>query len=130
MGLFSLKPSRMQAKESEPEIVSDLDALESKPVYFRFRGKVRQLKPLSVQGFYKFSGAYLGLMEKKDIPAEDVFKRFVDIVQAVCPDISAAELATLTSAQSIALFNLITESVTGKAFAETEKKKVTDQASP
>lgn len=111
-------------------MISDLDAMVSKPVAFRLHGKVHQIKPIALEEFYRFVNAWttvLGWKDSDGVKPEQYLAGLTELFQSVCDTITADDVSRLTQAQAGALFQLIIESVTGKAqvdpvVSDNEKK--------
>lgn len=119
MSLFSLQAKRKQ--QSEATLVSDLDAMVAKPVAFRLHGRIHEIKPISLEEFYKFANAWTTVLNWKDsdgISPKEYLKGLTELFQSVCDSITEDDVLRLTQAQAGALFQLIIESVTGKAQVE------------
>ena len=119
MKLFSIKDAR-----PEPEVVSDLDALISDPVAFRFKGKAHVIKAISVQEFLKTSEALARmntLLEAKTVGFEEIVDSYYELIHAVCDTIHREDVLKMTQAQVSALISLVIKAVTGEA--QIDKKK-------
>ena len=117
MSLFSLK-SKI---ESTAQVVSDLDALVAEPIAFRFKGRVHEIKPISTLELLKFTNAFAilqGLNEKSGtVSVEELVTAYAEVIGSVCPTITREHVQEMTQAQVGALFQLVMDSVTGKAHA-------------
>jgi len=136
VSLFSLK---QKIQESSAQVVSDLDALVAEPIAFRFKGKVHEIKPISTLELLKFTNAFAGLQElsgKSDtITVSELVEAYTQVISSVCPTITSDHVKDMTQAQVAALFQLVMDSVVGKAHAqpgvastEDAKKKQQSQA--
>ena len=131
MSLFSLK-----AKAAQPTavIVSDLDALIAEPIAFRLQGEVHEIKPVSTVELLKFTNAFARLQALNEssgtLSVADLVDAYTQVISSVCPTITRAHVEGMTQSQIAALFQLVIESVMGKAHVapsvETadDKKKV------
>jgi len=117
-------------RESQVELVSDLDAMIAKPVGFRLHGRIHEIKPIALEEFYKFANAWTKIMSWKEadsIKPDEYLDGLTALFASVCPTIHRQDVERLTQAQAAGLFELIIESVTGKAHVKpdieaTEKK--------
>lgn len=123
MSLFSLKA---KTQESTAQIVSDLDALVAEPIAFRFQGKVHEIKPISTLELLKFTNAFAGLQElngKSDaITVEELVDAYTQVISSVCPSITFEHVKDMTQAQVAALFQLVMDSVVGKAHVQPDSE--------
>lgn len=121
MSVFNLKSSG--PKIDDAMIVSDLDALIAKPVAFVFQGRTHLIKTMSTEVFFKtVEGiARLDRLKDKDYSKEDLVNGYLNIFSSVCDTIGRKEVEEMTQAQAMALFQLILDSVTGKAQVGEEK---------
>lgn len=130
MSLFSLK---QKVQESNAAVVSDLDALVSEPVAFRFQGRIHEIKPISTLELLKFTNAFSGLQElsgKSDqITVSELVEAYTEVISSVCPTITKVHVENMTQSQVSALFQLVMDSVVGRAHvgpvvpSEDAKKK-------
>lgn len=124
----------------EPVVLSDLDALISKPVAFVFQGRTHVIKTMSTAVFFKAVEAIAKLdrLKDKDYSKDDLVNAYLEIFSTVCDTIGRKEIESMTQAQAMALFQLILDSVTGKAQVgeeieppdSFEKKKTESQSTP
>lgn len=124
--IFNLKPTR----QDNIPVVSDLDAMISSAVPFRFMGKVHYIKPISVLEFYQYTQALGKLVELKDaekVTGEELVDHYFNLFKTVCDSITHHDIERMTTSQASALFALTLDCVTGKAQAvqDEEKKKTT-----
>lgn len=121
-----LRPARQQAEESD--VFLDLDKLISEPQTFRWRGQVHKVKPISTHVFFQVSAK---LSEINRMCSSDVEKldeaRFVrtysELFAIVCDTIKARDVQDMTNAQRGALLQFVLDCLSGRAQAESEKKK-------
>lgn len=114
-----------KAKRELPEVVTDLDALLSKPVGFKFHGRIHIIAPLEVAEFLRATSAIASIEElrKAENPTEDeLVDRYSNVFAVVCPTITKAMVRTMSLQQIAALFSLVLETIMGKAQVEQEKK--------
>jgi len=117
--------------ESSAQVVSDLDALVAEPIAFRFKGRVHEIKPISTLELLKFTNAFAALQTlqgKSDtVTVAELVDAYAGVIASVCPTITREHVEDMTQAQVSALFQLVMDSVTGKAHVmpggEAEKKK-------
>lgn len=117
MSLFSLRSK----VESSAQVVSDLDALVAEPIAFRFKGRVHEIKPISTIELLKFTNAFATLQalsaKSGTVSVEELVSAYAEVISSVCPSITRADVEEMTQAQVGALFQLVMDSVTGKAHA-------------
>ena len=130
--LSKIMPART-ARE-EPSIVVDLDDLVSKPVGFRFRGRVYRVEPVSAERFMTLSqelatvGALIGKASRgEEVHEAEIYAGYQKVISALCPEFTTDILREMSLPQIHGLLNLIIKHVTGQPMtAESgEKKKMT-----
>ena len=109
-------------------MISDLDALIDKRLYFRLLGKVHELKPVKTREFFKLTNA-LSKFESLQKNPNDVSEKilvdyFTDLFSSFCDTVGKKEIKEMTTAQIVGLVYLIIETVTGKTHVEAQKKKM------
>ena len=125
-----LQPARDSQDESV-DIITDLDALVSEDVAFRFQGKTYKIRPLSAgEAFIAWQNlAKLEDYKKKEgATYSDVLDFYSDLFGSVCPEITRDIVKEMTQTQCTALLHLVLDTITGKAFSESKKKLNTDQS--
>lgn len=118
MGLLWMKPARDQI---DAEIVTDLDALESKAIGFKFQGRSYVLQPISTGKLLEIYGAFGkidDLIKKNSITADEVLNSYTDLFSSVCPEMDRETVGKMNQAQAAALFALIFDAVTGRVGKE------------
>lgn len=124
---MKLWPARTNQKKSDVEVVTDLDAMLSEPVPFRFNKKVHYLKPVELGAFLKFTNARIALTEeKKDgspLTKDELVKRYHDVISSVCDSISYEDIYHMSQTQVAALYQLVIDMITGQVDLGDGKKK-------
>lgn len=118
---MKLWPTRSKHKA---EMVADLDALLDESISFRLHGRDHEIRPISAAEFFKFTNAYAGLSalgNKSEIPTEQLINAYYEVFSSVCTTISKEDVRQMSIAQVGALFQLIIESVTGRAQVDQKK---------
>lgn len=119
------KPSRSAALPRGGQLVSDLDKMISDPIAFKWGGRIHTIKPVTTEQFLKVSEAMLTinqLVQKNTLSVEEIIDAYWRVFSAVCDSITKKDVARMTQAQLGALYQIIVETVTGKAHASGEKK--------
>ena len=126
--MFDLfRPARSQARQQiqgGTDVVADLDALIEQRVSFKLHGKVHEIKPISSKDFLIFTNNLSKLMELKDknkIEAEELIEKYHGLISSLCDTIKIEDIESMTQPQVGALFQLLLDSVTGKAQATAQK---------
>lgn len=128
MGIFSLKGKQ----EITATIVSDLDALVAEPIAFKLHGRIFTINPISTLELLKFTNAFTkiqAIQGKADsITVSELVDAYLGVISSVCPEIERSDIENMTQPQIAALFQLVMDSVVGKAHAqpgieEDSKKK-------
>lgn len=121
-------PDRMS---SDTLIVTDLDRMISKPVGFRWNGRIHKIRPMTNETFLrvinelaKMDAAYKS--ENKD--EEVIVRLYHGLFSSVCDTISYKDVKKMSYAQVAALFKEIVACVTGKAHVEDMEKKTLKMA--
>jgi hypothetical protein len=112
------------ARLSESDLISDLDELITKKVAFKYLGKLFHIKALSLEQFFAVTGtlAKLDNLKTRKIKSEEqLMEVYQELFDAAIDEKLAAK--DMSYQQIAALFNLILESVMGKAQVTAEKKK-------
>ena len=125
--LYKFKPTR-NAQLENAEVITDLDALISKPIAFMFQSKKHLIKPITTETFFKITNALAAMAaikNQKDITKDELIKLYVDCFSAVCDTIGPKEVDGMTSAQCGALLQAILDCVNGKAQIDDSEKKKT-----
>jgi len=109
-----------------PQVVADLDAMVSEPFAFKLHGKQRIIKPIQLEEFLKYTNAYAMLWNKaedgtKKLSDEKLLDIYVALFTSVCDDITKDDIRKMSQAQIGALFQLISDAVTGKAHVDQKK---------
>ena len=121
-----LKPVRDDLVKDN--MVADLDALISDPVFFQSQGKTFKINPITTEEFLKVTSAFSKidtLKDKKEITHDELIYHYYRVIKSVCPDIKVKHLNEMTQAQLGALFNLVIDVVQGKHFPSEKKKSLT-----
>lgn len=118
------KPTR-DALHGDVEIVTDLDALVNEEVAFRLAGKTYKLRPLSAgEAFVVWQNlAKLeSLKSQKEVSFEQVINFYAELFGSICPDIKRKHVEDMSQTQCAALLQLVLDTVTGRVFADSKKK--------
>jgi hypothetical protein len=118
-----LMPAR--TAEDVRGFVADLDALENEPVYFKLRGSVKKIEPLSFIQFCRFAndvGKSVELQKKPDISKDELMNFYYEMFHNICKDISKEDVLNMTEKQFTATISLIMDSVTGRIWGDEKKK--------
>jgi hypothetical protein len=115
------QPVKVKAHRPVREVVSDLDALVSEPIAFRFNGEVHEIKPVSTLELLSFTNAFAELQELNgradSITVGELVDAYTSVISSVCPSITREHVESMTQAQVAALFQLVMDSVVGRAHA-------------
>jgi hypothetical protein len=120
--LFSKK---MKERYQECQVVTDLDAILTRTVGFRFGGRVHKIPPMDVTQFMEAMNALATidlLRQKKVVEAEELLAAYVSLFTIVCPTIRAEDIQSMNHHQIGALLNTIMELIMGKPELEHQKK--------
>lgn len=116
------QPVKVKPQRVVREVVSDLDALVAEPIAFRFNGEVHEIKPVSTLELLSFTNAFAELQElngRSDaITVGELVDAYTSVISSVCPSITRDHVESMTQAQVAALFQLVMDSVVGKAHAQ------------
>lgn len=133
-------PSRFKAKKQLStlgvgKIVADLDAIKAEPVGFYLHGKLYVIRPMSLEKFLESIDSYMSLLslkEKKEITPEELIEKYYNTFSHMIPDLTKEDISNMEQQQVAALYELCMDTITGKVFAPTEKKKLyqTEQKNP
>lgn len=124
--ISKLWPARSKASIGP---VTDLDAIVSESVTFRFKGKVHNLKPISLAEYLKFINAMAEMnkaFEEKDkspLTAKDLASKYHAVIAAVCDTITLDDILSMEQAQVAALYQLVIDQITGQVDHGDGKKK-------
>lgn len=124
----------LPAREKHPtvKILSDFDKMVSESVGFKFHGKVYVMKPVNVGNFMSVTLAYQGIIqmmsdrsEGKGLNDEDVYLKYFDLISPIVPEITFAEVRSMTLVVLNQLINLIYRQLAGdpSLYSDVEKKK-------
>jgi hypothetical protein len=120
MGIFSLKSKT----EMTAAIVSDLDALVAEPIAFKLHGKIFTINPISTLELLKFTNAFAKIQaintKSEPITVAELVDAYLEVISSVCPEIERRDIEAMTQAQISALFQLVMDSVVGKAHAQPD----------
>jgi hypothetical protein len=124
-------PTRDAARpQVDDDEVCDLDVILSRRVTFIYRGRAREILPITTERLFAFWSA---VQEYKNAPQESVESSnaaFFGIVKTVCADLTAVEAAGMSVVQKVAWLEHIARKITGqKPLTDELKKKVTESLS-
>jgi hypothetical protein len=108
-------------------VVTNLDAIKSRTIAFRFNGKVHLIEPLSVDKYVEATAAMAAIGElitsKKRIKSEaQIMDAYDAIFSIMCPSVRRADLNDMSVQQIGALYNTVLEHVMGREQFEAQKK--------
>lgn len=126
MGAFQFKPVRSQ---SQPLVITDLDALISKPIAFKFQGEIFTVKPVDTGTYLKVADGLgqlqaLTSQDQANVKREDIDQAYFNLLSNLCDDLKISHIQKMTVAQINALLRLIVRHLTG----ETEKYMQSDDS--
>lgn len=131
MGFFDVFKKKGVGPQTDAKLLADIDAILNQPVSFKLRGKIYVIRPLTVEQFLECSKVIeqLAALDKKtDLTPEYVIGLYDLLLKSVGVKISKKELELLTSQQLVGIFNLVAETITGKAFVEKKTLTKTQSA--
>lgn len=114
-------PARSKAQSAT--IVTDLDALISKPIAFKFQNEIFTVKPVDTGTFLKVAaslGDLQALLSREDptqTNREEIDEKYFNLLSVLCEDLTLAHIQRMTVAQINALLRLVVRHLTG----DTEK---------
>jgi hypothetical protein len=124
MGFFKSKPAREQCQEHE--IVTDLDALDSQPTWFRFEGKPHKIMPLTTGEMMRTYQAFHQIDEltkKNVLTVDELIDAWVNLFSSVCDTMDRETVSRMNQRQCAALFALIMDTISGRVNKESAQKK-------
>lgn len=125
---------RFRSRKQPPagvEIVADLDALLEKPIFFKFKGRAYEIRPLSTKDCLRVYAEFVrvkSMSEKENLTGNEIIDTYTDLFRQVCPEFGRREVEQLSPAQLGALYALVIKTITGEAQAE-KKTLLTSQGS-
>lgn len=130
MGLASFLRKYKTQIPDDVTIVADLDRLISAPIYFKLQGKTHQLEPITVERFLELMQGMnvMDILRQKHakgdtVSKEELYAGYSEVFKAMCKTVGRAEVNQMTESQIGALFQLVLNCVTGKAYVEETQKK-------
>lgn len=121
-----MKPTRdaHTAAGDDDEIV-DLDVIASRRVTFTYRGRAREVLPITTERLFAFWAACESFKKRQYEEIDEANRAFYEIICTVCDDVTLSEAASMTLVQKTALLEHIARKITGqKAITEDLKKKL------
>jgi hypothetical protein len=116
------RPARNEAAfKGEGLVVADLDKMVVQPLAFRYGDRVHFIKPVDVQNFLIVTEriAVLDRMQKaKELSGAELVRAYADLIASMCDTIKIDDVRKMSQAQVGALYQLILDAVTGRAYAE------------
>lgn len=108
-------------------VVTNLDAIKTRTVGFRFNGKVHKIRPLSIEKYAEATAAMAAIgelvMSKKRIKSEaQLMDAYEAIFSVICPTVKRADLEDMSVQQIGALYNTVLEHIMGRDQFEAQKK--------
>ncbi len=117
---------KWKGRRAEVEVVTDLDAILTREVAFRFQGRTYLIPPMPVSQFLQATGALAKcdlLRKKEEVSKDELLDAYHAVFQAVVKGGVKRDVLEKMSVQQIAaLYNLVLEQIMGKAFLDGEKK--------
>jgi len=127
---FWNKPARQEKKIREDDFVADLDALDSRPVYFRFLGNIFEIPPIQTGQLLKTYAAFMKvdqLAKSNAISADKLIDTYTELFSSVCPEMTRDMVCKMSQAQAAALFTLVFDTVSGRVGASKKKLDLMNQ---
>lgn len=125
-----LFPARDNARVDDVEVFSDLDAMLTESISFRFCGRIHKIDPITTQKFAEFVDAQSRLDELsktgKMTPTECIDACF-KVIQSVIPSITLEDIEKAQQHQVVAIFEMIRKTITGEIYEEEKKKTLLPQ---
>jgi len=122
--MTDLKPARTNMTGGS---IVDLDAIIAEPVYFKWNGKIHEIKPITVKEFLKYANAnskLLSSLQSDDKqPWETLASQYHSVIASVCDTISIDDVLKMEQPQVAALYQLIVDRITGTVDLGNGKKK-------
>lgn len=108
-------------------VVTNLDAIKSRTIGFRFNGKIHKIRPLSIEKYIEATAAMAAIGEliasKKRITTEArVMDAYDAIFSVICPSVTRSDLENMSVQQIGALYNTVIEHIMGRDQFEAQKK--------
>lgn len=108
-------------------VVTNLDAIKSRTIGFRFNGKIHKIKPLPVDKYIEATFAMAGIADivanKKKLKSESqLLDAYEGIFSILCPSVTRADLNNMSVQQIGALYNTVLEQIMGRDQFEAQKK--------
>lgn len=133
MSLFQLRPARTNVTSPSdglgPQVVADIDAIEVRPVAFKWKGKLHTIKPVSTKEYLKVTevfGKMDALGKTSNYTVEQLVDVYAELIMTLCNTIKREDILEMSQAQVGALLQLVIDHVTGRV-AQDEKKKTLAQ---
>lgn len=124
---MKLWPARSNKVTEAQGPITDLDAIVSTPVTFRYKGRIHTLKPMTVEEFLRFTSAQSVLLDtiKDDakITPQELANRYHAVIASVCDSITVDDIMGMEQVQVAALYQLVIDLVTGQVDTNDSKKK-------
>lgn len=123
------RPARQGVKTpANSNLIADLDAMLVEPVHFRFQGKDHVIKPLTVEQFMRVTADLERIYDlkaiKDKVTPQQLIDIYYDLVHDLCPTVSKKDIEMASQVQIAAMFEMIVQTITGKIFVDTDKKKL------
>lgn len=114
-------------KKASVEVITDLDAIVNDSIHFRYKGRIHEIKPISLEAFLKFTQANTAFLAnmggEKDITPDQLVNEYQSLISSVCSTITRQDIEDAEHAQLAALYQLIVDAVTGQVDKGDGKKK-------
>lgn len=133
--LKKIMPARARAQEPDAGSMStivDIDDFVSKPVGFRFQGRLYRVEPVSTERFMELTRVLeeIGSLTKmtragRETHEDEIYGLYHRFISSLCPEFTMATLKAMQPSQLHALVNLIIKHATGQAMSLDDEKKKT-----
>lgn len=119
-------PTREEALHAQgDDEICDLDVIISRRVTFTFKGRARDILPITTERLFAFWAATQDFQKANHKTPEAADEDFYKIMKTVCDDLTLEESMSMTVVQKSNLLEHITRKITGQApVLDLVKKKV------
>ncbi len=113
--------NRGKAQARTIEVVTDLDAILTRQVAFRFQGRTFTLDPLDTTQFFLAVNAIAECekaRQREKLPDTDLLDLYYGVFKHVCPQIKRKMLDGMKVQQVVMLFNTVCRFIMGDKLSE------------